>query len=130
MTNSSGLSAEGDEEVISLNEVLDMIMPIIEPSPIRRVIVFGSYAKGTALQNSDIDLVIDSAGELDGIEFFIYADKLASALPLKSDIYELIEIKKPSSLYNRIMEEGVVIFDRRNPQIRLNSAFHRRILLS
>ena len=97
---------------MSLHEITELLIPIIEPSPIKRVIVFGSYAKNSATQSSDIDLVIDSAGELNGINFFVYADKLAKALPLKSDIFELIEIKKPSPLYTTILEEGVVIYDR------------------
>jgi len=98
--------------LVTLNDVIEIIAPIVESGPIRRVIAFGSYARGSATQNSDIDLVIDSAGELNGMNFFIYADKLAKALPLKADIFELIEIKKPSSMYSRIMEEGVVIYDR------------------
>ena len=59
---------------------------MLEASPVRRVIVFGSYTRGTAAPDSDIVLAIDSGGELDGINFFVYSDKLAGMLLIKSDI--------------------------------------------
>ena len=98
--------------MITLNELTDILLPVVEESPIRKVTVFGSYARGDATNDSDIDIVIDSDGKLDGMNFFIYADKLAKILPVKSDIFESVEIKKPSSLYTRILNEGVVIYER------------------
>ena len=98
--------------MITLNELTDIMLPVINESPIRKVIVFGSYARGEATDDSDIDIVIDSDGKLNGMNFFIYADKLAKALPIKSDIFESIEIQKPSSLYTQILTEGVVIYER------------------
>ena len=98
--------------MITLNELTDILLPVIEESPIKKVIVFGSYARGDATNDSDIDIVIDSEGKLNGMNFFIYADKLAKVLPVKSDIFESTEIKKPSSLYTRILNEGVVIYER------------------
>jgi len=98
--------------MIKLNELTDILLPVIEESPIKKVIVFGSYARGDATNDSDIDIVIDSEGKLNGMNFFIYADKSAKALPVKSDIFESTEIKKPSSLYTRILNEGIVIYER------------------
>ena len=98
--------------MMTLNELIDSLLPVVEESPIKKLIVFGSYARGDATNDSDIDIVIDSDGKLNGMNFFIYADKLAKALPVKSDIFEFIEIKKPSSLYTRILNEGVVIYER------------------
>jgi len=96
----------------TLNELTDILLPVIEESPIRKVTVFGSYARGDSTDGSDIDILIDSGGKLNGMNFFIYADKLAKALPVKSDIFESIEIKKPSPLYTQILNEGVVIYER------------------
>ena len=98
--------------MMSLSELTDILLPVINESPIRKVTVFGSYARGDATDASDIDILIDSDGKLNGMNFFIYADKLAEVLPIKSDIFESVEIKKPSSLYTRILNEGVVIYER------------------
>jgi len=98
--------------MITLKEAVNLMRPVLEASPIKKVTVFGSYARGDAGHGSDIDLVVDSGGKLDGISFFVYADKIAKTLPIKSDSFELLEIKKPSSLHSRILNEGVVIYER------------------
>ena len=95
----------------TLNEIADILKPILEKQGINRATVFGSYARGEASPN-DIDLVIDSGGRLKGIMFFVVSDEIAQALPIKSDIYEQREIKAGSALYDEIFREGVVIYDR------------------
>ena len=56
--------------MIDLQSIKTQLEPLFVKHGIVRVIVFGSYAKGTATENSDIDMVIDSAGFLRGINFF------------------------------------------------------------
>ena len=98
---------------MTLNDISEYILPAINKYPIERVIVFGSYANGTATPKSDVDLLIDSNGNLDGINFFIFADEISKLLPVKSDVFEITEIMQPSPLYEKIMNEGVVIYDRK-----------------
>ena len=60
----------------------------------------------------DVDLIIDSGGELKGIDFFVLSAEIARVLPMKSDIFEYREIRPNSSMYNEIAKDGVVIYDR------------------
>ena len=96
----------------TIDEIIRIISPIIYPSPVRRVILFGSYARGTNTPDSDIDLVIDSNGLLRGINFFALSSELARALPIEADIFEMREINPTSNMYDVITQEGVVIYDR------------------
>ena len=98
--------------MVMVDDVVRIITPILQPSPVRRVILFGSYAKGTNTPNSDIDLIIDSNGQLRGIDFFALSSELAQALPIKADIFEMREISPNSNMYDVIAQEGVVIYDR------------------
>jgi len=98
--------------MLTLNEIKQYIEPILTDSPIHVVTVFGSFARGTHDDKSDVDIIIDSHGELKGIDFFIWADKIAQILPIKSDIFEAREIKENSKLKLRIDEEGVIIYER------------------
>ncbi|MCL2199821.1 MAG: nucleotidyltransferase domain-containing protein [Defluviitaleaceae bacterium] len=95
----------------SIESVKKIIIPILNDSPIVRVIVFGSYARGEQVETSDIDMVIDSNGVLKGLDVFTWIHNIASVLPIPSDIYELREIKIGSNLQKIIQEEGVVIYD-------------------
>ena len=98
--------------MLTLNYIADILKPILEKQGIYKVTVFGSYARGNATPVSDIDLVIDSKGGLKGISFFIASDEISKALPMRSEIYEQREIKEGSALYNEILREGVVIYDK------------------
>ena len=96
----------------TIDDVVRIITPIIYPSPVRRVILFGSYARGTNTPGSDIDLIIDSNGQLKGINFFALSSELARALPIEADIFEMREINPNSNMYDAIAKDGVVIYDR------------------
>jgi len=93
-----------------IDNIIQIITPILIKSPVKRVILFGSYAKETNTPDSDIDLIIDSNGELKGIDFFALSAEIAKALPMKSDIFEYREIKPNSAIFNEIAKDGVVIY--------------------
>ncbi|MCL2236266.1 MAG: nucleotidyltransferase domain-containing protein [Defluviitaleaceae bacterium] len=97
--------------MLTLEAIKGVIAPIAEELDLRRVIVFGSYARGEQGENSDIDLVIDSGGTLKGFEVLCAVGKLVKALPLRADIFELSEVKNPSETYTAIQQEGVVIYE-------------------
>ena len=97
--------------MLTINEIKLIITPLVEIYPIRRVILFGSYARGDATENSDVDLLIDSEGQLNGFVFFGIAGKIIKKMPVKTDVFEIGEIKTPSSLFDSIMQEGVIIYE-------------------
>jgi len=102
--------AECDAVMIAVSEITQIITPIVKASPVKRVILYGSYAKGTNTPESDVDLIIDSNGELKGIDYFVLSAEIAKALPMKSDIFEYREIKPQSAMYNEIARDGIVIY--------------------
>ena len=81
---------------------------------IRKVILFGSRAKGTARKNSDIDLAVD------GIENFLSIESLSMELeelplPYRFDLQAMSTIKN-HSLLEHIERVGIVIYQGQNSE--------------
>ena len=97
--------------MLSIEEIKSYIMPVINKYPIDRVILFGSHARGDATDTSDIDLIVDSRGRLRNRKIFALGGELLNVLPVRVDVYDILEITNPSAMYDIILKEGVVIYD-------------------
>ena len=99
--------------MLTVDEIRTIVTPLVEPFPVVRVILFGSYARGEATEKSDVDLIIDSEGELSFWELLGLIGDIVKKMPTKVDILGMDEIKKPD-LFDNISNEGVVIYERKN----------------
>ena len=51
---------KGDVNMIfTVEEIRKRILPVMEKNHVKRAVLFGSYSKGRATENSDIDLMIN-----------------------------------------------------------------------
>ena len=96
----------------NLDEIREKLRPIFEAAPIYKAILFGSYAKGAAMAKSDIDIVIDSRGEIRGIDFFGVLEDIVVTLNMDVDLIEASEIRQDSPLLDEIDKSGVTIYER------------------
>ena len=70
--------------------------------------LFGSYAKGTAKESSDVDLYVSSS--LTGLKFVGLIERLRERLHKKVDLLRSSEVVNNADLFNQIMKEGVKIY--------------------
>jgi len=101
------------DSVYSQHEITERLMPIFTAHPIERAVLFGSYAKGNATPQSDIDLMIDSNGKIRGIDFFGVLEEVSSALNTQVDLLESSQIIKGSRVQKEIENSGVIIYDKK-----------------
>jgi predicted nucleotidyltransferase len=59
INNSTENWLSGELTMERLNEIKEKILPILLPYGVKRIAVFGSYARGDETPESDIDLLID-----------------------------------------------------------------------
>lgn len=95
--------------IYSLEELKSVLTPVFERFGVRRAVLFGSYAKGQATQNSDVDLLVDSG--LRGLSFFGLLDGVASALRVPVDLIDVSQIEKNSPVEREIKMSGVPIYE-------------------
>jgi len=98
--------------VYSIADIKKRLKPIFDTTPVYRATLFGSYARGDATDSSDIDIVIDSRGELLNIHFYGVLDIITDKLGKNVDLFEVSEIRADSPIHNEIELQGVLLYDR------------------
>ncbi len=98
--------------IISIKKIKEMTIPIFEKYPINKAILFGSYAKGEATNNSDIDLYIDTNGKLRGLDFVGLLEILVDTLGIDIDLIDKSHIKPNSLIMQEIIDGGMVIYEK------------------
>ena len=51
-----------NSKVLTIQEIADVVKPIAEKYGLQSMYLYGSYARGTATAESDIDLIVDTTG--------------------------------------------------------------------
>ena len=70
--------------------------------------IFGSYAKGTPTEQSDIDLLIST--EVSGLKFYGLAERLRERLKKKVDLINVEQLKDNPELIEDILKDGIRIY--------------------
>ena len=99
-------------KIYTIAQIKDKLLPIFKTEPVYRAILFGSYATGEATEKSDVDIIIDSHGELVNMHFYGVLEDIAVALEKKIDLIELVEISPNSPIFGEIQENGVLLYER------------------
>ena len=91
-------------EVYTIGEIRDIIAPVAEKHEVAKIFLYGSYAKGEASADSDIDLCID-APRLKSLLALggLYAD-LEDAFQKEID---LITTDSPKFIENEVFRESI-----------------------
>lgn len=94
-------------KVYTLDELSDMLKPIVGRYDVDEVVLFGSYARGTASPQSDLDVLVYGNDKFRGRSVFAIAEELHEASGKRVDVYERRELKDGSPLLRAIEAEGV-----------------------
>jgi len=74
------------KQIYNMNELLHIIVPIAKAYGVERVFLFGSYARGEATPDSDIDLHIDKGAITDLFLLAEFYDELQEKLGVHVDV--------------------------------------------
>lgn len=96
----------------SLNELKEKTTPIFNAYPVKKAVLFGSYAKNEATGNSDIDLYVDCDGKLRGLDFVGLLENLVAALGKEVDLIDKSHVEPDSPLFQEIENEGIVLYEK------------------
>ena len=101
-----------DEEhgLLTIESISETIKPILESHSVEVCYLFGSYAKGSAKEDSDVDLLVDINPR--GIDFFTLVEELRVVLQKKVDLITVNQLTSSSDLLTEILKFGKKIYGR------------------
>ena len=99
-----------DEEhgIVDLEYISRKCSKVFDKYKINFCYLFGSYAKGKAKDDSDVDLLIST--EIKGLKFFGLVEELRNSLQKKVDVIEVAVLKDNVELLEEILKDGIKIY--------------------
>ena len=93
----------------TIDEIKVKVSPIAKDYGIRRASLFGSYARGTANDNSDIDICIDKGRMRSLIQYFAFINDLEKSLQCHVDVVTSgIQVEE---FLNNILRDEVLLYE-------------------
>ena len=90
-----------------LEDIKNKAIPVLKEAGVLRSSLFGSYVRGEARQDSDIDILVELPGGMSLFDFIGLQHKLEDTLARKVDLGEYSTVKQ--RLRNSILSEAVQI---------------------
>lgn len=94
--------------ILTKEQIKDTCIAVFEKYEIEYCYLFGSYAKGKATENSDVDLLI--ATPISGMKFYDLVEALREALHKKVDVLNREQLIDNPELMHEILKDGIKIY--------------------
>ena len=100
-----------DEEhgILTLEQIKKACKTVLDEYSVKYCILFGSYAKGSAGEKSDVDLLIST--DVTGLKFFGIVEGLRNELHKKVDLLDLKQLTNNSELLDEILKDGIKVYE-------------------
>ncbi len=99
-----------DEEhgILSLQDITEGCAEIFQNYDIEYCYLFGSYAKGKATDESDVDLLISTS--VTGLKYFGLVEQLRERLKKRVDLLNFNQLKDNFEVIGEILKDGIKIY--------------------
>ena len=97
------------EAVLSLNRIKEIVKPIASKYQVKEIYLFGSYARGEATDESDLDFLVFGGENFKLTMIFSLAEELREAFQKNVDVFEIHEVNQQSVFYDTIMKERLLV---------------------
>ena len=99
-----------NEMIYTPRQIKVILQPVFADYNVKKAILFGSYAKGSAERGSDVDILVDSG--LKGLAFFGLLEDVTTRLDKPVDMIDISQVAKNSDVDAEIEKSGVLIYER------------------
>lgn len=103
------LKVDEEHGIVKLDDMIATVSDIANKYNVEYVYLFGSYARGSAKPESDIDLLISTKEK--GLSYFGLVEEFRTNLKKKIDLINVIELVENNDLLLQILKDGIKIYD-------------------
>ena len=100
---------DGDSMIYSLDDIKQKVQTVAIKYNVEAIYLFGSYARGEATEESDLDFLVFGGSDFKLTNIFALAEDLREVFDKPIDVYEIHEVNIESEFYNTIMKERLCI---------------------
>ena len=97
------------DAVLTIEQITALVKPLADKYKVQQIYLFGSYARGEANVDSDLDFLVYGGEKFKLTHIFALAEELREVLNRKVDVFEIHEIDTDSEFYKQIMKERLVV---------------------
>lgn len=97
------------KKIYTVDEIRQIVKKISSKYDIENAYLFGSYARGDATEQSDIDILVQGGKSFKGRYIFSLGEELRSATQKPVDIFEIRELNQETPFYRQVQRERVVL---------------------
>ena len=94
--------------IVDVDYIRQKCQSVFEGYEIEFCYLFGSYAKGKATPESDVDLLIST--EVSGLKFYGLVEEIRAALHKKVDVLNMEQLMDNPELTKEILKDGIKIY--------------------
>ena len=95
--------------VFTMEQIAAAVKPLADKYRVKEIYLFGSYARGEADENSDLDFLVFGGEMFRRTMIFSLAEELREVLKKNVDVFEIAEVNPDSNFYQTIMKEKVLM---------------------
>ena len=96
-------------EIYTIEQLKAILIPVFRLYGVKSAVLFGSYGKGAASANSDIDLLVDS--RLRGLRFVGLMEDVRNILDKDVDLLDISHVEENSKVQDEIKKTGVLLYE-------------------
>ena len=104
------LKIDDESGILSYLTIKEKVSEVAKNYDIDKIYLFGSYVKGQATEQSDIDIYMES--NLFGLEYFGFAEELREKLHKRIGLLSNKTVKQMSMISQEIESTGMLIYER------------------
>lgn len=97
--------------IINMEDIVLTVKPLACKYQVEKIYLFGSYARGEADYNSDLDFLIIGGEKFKLTNILSIGEELREAFNIEVDVFEISEINKDSELFKSIMKDKILIYN-------------------